>query len=50
MLRLEARVAPSRLFAWASPLISLVITIVVATVLFAALGKDPAQSLAVFLI
>jgi simple sugar transport system permease protein len=50
MLRLEARAAPSRLFAWASPLISLVITIVVAAVLFAALGKDPAQSLAVFLV
>ena len=50
MLRLEARPAPSRVFAWASPVISLVITIVVATILFAALGKDPVQSLSVFLI
>ena len=49
MLRLEARPAPSRLFAWASPLLSLVITILVATVLFAALGKDPVKSLSVFL-
>jgi simple sugar transport system permease protein len=49
MLRLEARGAPSRLFAWASPLLSLLITIVVATVLFAALGKDPVKSLSVFL-
>ena len=49
MLRLEARPAPSRLFAWASPLLALAITIVVATVLFAALGKDPVKSLSVFL-
>ena len=49
MLRLEARAAPSRLFAWASPLLSLLITILVATVLFAALGKDPVKSLSVFL-
>jgi len=50
MLRLEARPAPSRFFAWASPLLSLAITIVVATVLFMALGKDPVKSLSVFLI
>ena len=50
MLRLEARPAPSKVFTWASPLISLVITIVVATILFAALGKDPVRSLSVFLI
>ncbi len=50
MLRLEARPAPSRLFAWASPLLSLAITVVVATILFSALGKDPVASLAVFLI
>ena len=49
MLRLEARPAPSRLFAWASPVISLVITVIVAALLFAALGKSPGQSLAVFL-
>ena len=50
MLRLEARPTPSRLFAWASPLISLLITVVVATLLFSALGKDPVRSLAVFLV
>ena len=50
MLRLEARPAPSRFFAWASPLLSLAVTIVVATVLFIALGKDPVKSLSVFLI
>jgi len=50
MLRLEARPAPSRLFAWASPVISLVITVLVAAGLFAALGKPPGQSLAVFLV
>ena len=50
MLRLEARPAPSRFFAWASPLISLAITIAIATLLFIALGKDPVKSLSVFLI
>ena len=50
MLRLEARPAPSRLFTWASPLLSLAITIAVAALLFAALGKDPARGLAVFLL
>ena len=50
MLRLEARPAPSRLFAWASPVLSLLITIAVATVLFTLLGKDPVRSLTVFLI
>lgn len=50
MFRLEARPAPSRVFTWASPLISLLITIVVATILFAALGKDPVRGLSTFLI
>jgi simple sugar transport system permease protein len=50
MLRLEARPAPSRLFTWASPVLSLAITIAVAAVLFAALGKDPVRGLAVFLL
>ena len=49
MLRLEARPEPSRLMAWASPLISLLITVAVASVLFVALGKDPLRSLQVFL-
>jgi simple sugar transport system permease protein len=50
MLRLEARPAPSRLFTWLSPVLSLVITIGVATVLFLALGKDPVSSLQMFLV
>jgi ABC-type uncharacterized transport system permease subunit len=50
MLRLEARPAPSRLFTWASPLLSLAITVAVAALLFAALGKSPARGLAVFLL
>ena len=50
MLRLEARPAPSRFFAWASPVLSLLITIAVATLLFTLLGKDPVRSLTVFLI
>jgi len=50
MLRLEARAKPSRLFTWASPLLSLAITIAVAAVLFAALGKDPVRGLSVFLL
>ena len=50
MFKLEARPAPSRLFMWASPVISLLITIAVAALLFAALGKDPVRGLAVFLV
>ena len=50
MLRLEARPAPSRTFMWAAPLISFVITIVFAALLFAALGKDPLRGLQIFLV
>jgi len=50
MLRLEVRPAPSRLFAWLSPLLSLAITVAVAGLLFVALGKDPVRSLQVFLL
>ena len=50
MLQLEARPQPSRTMTWASPLFALGITIVVAAVLFAALGKDPVQGLNVFLV
>lgn len=49
-MRLEPRPAPSRLFSWASPLISLALTIVVAGALFAVLGKSPLRGLSVFLI
>lgn len=49
MLRLEARPQPSRLMAWASPLIALVLTALIAAALFLALGKDPIRGLQVFL-
>jgi simple sugar transport system permease protein len=50
VIRLEARTAPSRLMVVLSPLIALAVTVVVAGVLFAALGKDPARALSVFLL
>ncbi len=50
MLRLEQRPAPSRLFTWASPVLSLAITIVIAAGLFVALGKDPVRGLSIFLL
>lgn len=48
MLRLERRVAPSAVWRWASPLLALVLTVVIGTMLFAALGKDPLAGLRVF--
>ena len=50
MLRLEARPEPSRAMSMASPLIALAITVVIGTVLFVLLGKDPLRGLAVFFI
>jgi ABC-type uncharacterized transport system permease subunit len=50
MPRLEARPEPSRLMAWTSPLIALVLTAIIAAALFVALGKDPIRGLQVFLI
>jgi general nucleoside transport system permease protein len=50
MLRLEARPEPSRLMAWASPVIALVLTALLAAALFVALGKDPVRGLQVFLV
>lgn len=50
MLRLEPRAEPSRWMALASPLIALVLTGVLAALLFAALGKDPLRGLEVFFI
>ena len=47
MLRLEARPQPSRAMTIASPLIALVLTALLAALLFAALGKDPVKGLAV---
>ncbi len=50
VLRLEARATPSQLMAFASPVLALVITVVVAAGLFAALGKDPVRGLSIFLL
>ncbi len=50
MLKLEARPEASRLMSIASPLLALAITVVLGTILFVALGKDPARGLYVFFI
>ena len=50
MLRLEPRAQPSKLMALASPLLALAATAVLAALLFAALGKDPARGLAMFFV
>src|SRR6185369_17381154 len=50
MLRLEVRPEPSRAMSIASPLIALAITVVIGTVLFLLLGKDPLRGLAVFFV
>jgi simple sugar transport system permease protein len=50
MLKLEARPQPSKLMALASPLLALALTAIIAAILFAALGKDPAQGLTMFFI
>jgi len=50
MLKLEVRPEPSRAMSVASPLIALAITIVIGTILFVLLGKDPLRGLAVFFI
>ncbi len=48
MLRLEARAQPSTGWAYASPLLALVITVVVGVGLFVLLGKDPVRGLQIF--
>jgi general nucleoside transport system permease protein len=50
MLRLEARPEVSRAWVYGSPVLALLITIVVAGLLFVALGKDPVRGLSIFLI
>jgi simple sugar transport system permease protein len=50
MLRLEARPEPSRAMSMASPVIALAITVVIGTVLFLQLVKDPLRGLAVFFV
>jgi general nucleoside transport system permease protein len=48
MFKLESRPEPSRFWSIASPLLALVITVLLGTMLFMALGKDPVQGLRVF--
>lgn len=48
MLKLEPRPQASRLWSVASPLLALAITVVLGTLLFVALGKDPVKGLQVF--
>jgi simple sugar transport system permease protein len=50
MIRLEPRATPSRAMTLLSPAVALAVTVVAAGVLFAALGKDPARGLSVFLV
>ncbi|MEO7244708.1 MAG: ABC transporter permease [Rubrivivax sp.] len=48
MLRLEARIEPSRAMTLASPLVALALTALIAALLFVALGKDPVAGLAAY--
>ena len=48
MLTLERRSQPSRLMAWCSPLLAVLLTALCGTFLFMAVGKDPIVSLQVF--
>lgn len=48
MLRLERRAQPSRLMAWCSPLLAVLLTALCGSLLFMAVGKDPIASLQVF--
>jgi general nucleoside transport system permease protein len=49
MLKLEARSAPSQFWAYASPVLAILITVLIAVILFLSLGKDPVKGLAAFL-
>ena len=50
MVKLEARPEASKFMSIASPLLALAITVVIGTILFVALGKDPMRGLQVFFI
>jgi len=50
MFRLEPRPEPSKAMSIASPLLALAITVVIGTILFLLLGKDPLRGLQVFFI
>ena len=43
MLRLEKRPTPSRAWAWGTPVLAVVLTMIAGGVLFAVLGKNPAE-------
>ena len=48
MLQLEPRAQPSEVWRFASPLLALLLTVVLGTLLFVALGKDPVRGLSMF--
>jgi ABC-type uncharacterized transport system permease subunit len=50
VIQLEARPAPSALMSVLSPVLAFGVTVAAGAALFAALGKDPAQALTVFLL
>ena len=50
MLKLEARPQPSKAMSVASPLIALLITVLIGTLLFTLLGKDPLRALQMFFV
>ena len=50
MFRLEPRPEPSKAMSVASPLLALAITVVIGTILFLLLGKDPLRGLQVFFV
>ena len=50
LITLEARPEPSRLMAWASPLLAAMATLVAGFALFSLLGKDPLHAFFVFFI
>jgi ABC-type uncharacterized transport system permease subunit len=48
MFKLETRAEPSKLWTYGSPLLALLITVALGTVMFVALGKDPIKGLSMF--
>jgi simple sugar transport system permease protein len=50
MLKLEARPEQSRLMSIGSPILALAITVVIGTILFMLLGKDPVRGLTIFFV
>jgi ABC-type uncharacterized transport system permease subunit len=48
MLKLEARPEPSKFWSYGSPVLALLVTVLIGTALFIALGKDPLRGLGVF--